>query len=241
MNILVLGASSAIGAGVAESFSSGNRLFITGRDASRLRRAADRCRAAGASLVVEMTWDLRRGSGDLKDAAVGWRPDLVINAASAASRLRDHQVAADDMEGILAVDLAVPLDVIRAVFPERESRPVGVVFISSILSVVKSPDREIYGALKRIHERALQGLAAARPDLRLLIVRISKRIPTDGESPETGRLGTAVLNGYREGKRVIYHGAGGRLMEALFNFQPLLFASALKVSRFMQGKSSTSI
>lgn len=231
MNVLVLGASSAVGAGVAEAFSPGNRLFLTGRDASRLGRAAERCRAAGASFVDELAWDLRNGPGGLKEAAVRWRPDLVINAASAASRLRDHQIADDDLAGLFSVDLASPLDVIRAVLPERGGRSVGVVFISSILSAVKSPDREIYGALKRIHERTLEGLAASRPDLRLLIVRVSKRIPTDGWSPEADRLGAAVLKGYLEGKRLIYHGNGGRLAMALYSVQPALFGLGLKAAR----------
>ena len=94
---------------------------------------------------------------------------------------------------MLAVDLAAPLDVIRAVISDRDGRPVGIVFISSFLSIVRSPDREIYGALKRVHERVLQGLAASQPGLRLMIVRISKRIPPEGESAEAGRLGSAVL------------------------------------------------
>jgi len=58
MNVIVLGASSAIGAGVAEAFSPGNRLLVTGRDIPRLRRSADRCRAEGAPHVVEVACDL---------------------------------------------------------------------------------------------------------------------------------------------------------------------------------------
>jgi len=241
MNVLVLGASSAVGAGVAEAFSPGNRLLLTGRDAFRLGRAAERCRAAGASAVSGMAWDLRKGVGELGRAASGWRPDLVVNAASATSRLRDGRIDPAEMEGLLAVDLKTPLDLVRSLLPERGGRPFGVVFISSILSAVTSPDREIYGALKRIHEISLRGLAASRPDLRLLIVRVSRRIPTDDKSPEADRLGAAVLKGYLEGKRLIYHGTAGRLAEACCNLTPRLFSLAVGIERFVHGRSSTSL
>lgn len=231
MNVLVLGASSAVGAGVAEAFSPGNRLLLTGRDASRLGRAAERCRAAGASAVSCLAWDLRKGPGDLGRAALDWRPELLINAASATSRLRDDRIDPAEMDGILSVDLTAPLDLVRAVLPEPGGRPLGVVFISSFLSVVRSPGREIYGSLKRVHEMALQGLADSRPDLRLLIVRVSKRIPTDMGSPEAGRLGAAVLKGYREGKQVIYHGVSGRLAMAIHGIHPALYGLASGAER----------
>jgi NADP-dependent 3-hydroxy acid dehydrogenase YdfG len=240
MNVLVLGASSAVGAGTAESFSPGSRMLLTGRDPSRLRRASDRCRAAGAAEVVEMPWDLRRGAGDLREAAVRFRPDLVINAASASSRLRDHQINDEDMEGILSVDLSAPLGLLRALLSEGGGRPFGVVFISSICAAVRNPGREIYGTLKRLHEKTLLRLAASEPALRLLIVRVSKRIPVDGESPETARLGRAVRDGYRGGKRLLYYGPAGRLMVALFHIHPLLYATGSRMSRFLHGRSSTS-
>ena len=234
MNVIVLGATSAIGGGIAEAFSPGNRLLVTGRDISRLKRSADRCKAEGASHVVEVACDLRHGSDELEKSAVDWQPDLIINAASATSRLRDHQISIEDMGSILTADLLTPFEVIQSVLANRDSRPVGILFISTMLSVVKSPDREIYSALKRIHEKVLLGLAASQPDLRLMIVRISKWIPPDVENPETKKLGLAVLNGYREGKQVLYYGFPGRLMTTLYYSQPLLFDLAVRVSRILR-------
>ncbi len=233
MNVMVLGASSAVGAGVAEAFSPGNRLLLTGREESRLGLVADRCRACGASRVDVIAWDLRRGSGELKNAARELRPDLIINAASAASRLRDPLVPAGELEGVVAVDLLAPLDLVRSVLADRGSRPrpVGIVFISSFLAAVESPDRAIYGALKRIHEKALEGMAAELPDLRLLIVRVSKRIPVAGDGPEARKLGAAVQRGYLSGKCIMYHGVTGRLAAALYRIQPALFELAVKASR----------
>jgi len=138
------------------------------------------------------------------------------------------------MGSILAAELSTPFEVVQSVFANRDGRPVGILFISTMLSVVKSPDREIYGALKRIHEKVLMGLAASQPDLRLLIVRISKWIPPDAESPETKKLGSAVLDAYRGGKRVLYYGFPGRLATALYYAQPLLFDLAVRVKRALR-------
>jgi hypothetical protein len=143
------------------------------------------------------------------------------------------------MEGLLAVDLTAPLDLVRALLPVPGGRPFGVVFISSFLSMVHSPGREIYGSLKRIHEKALLSMASSHPDLRLLIVRVSKRIPVDSESLEARELGAAVLKRYLEGRRVMYHGATGRLAMALYVFQPFLFSLAVRMGRFLRGMSST--
>jgi hypothetical protein len=167
--------------------------------------------------------------------------DLVINAASATSRLRDEKIQLAEMDGILAVDLTVPLDLVRRLLPDPGGRSFGVVFVSTFLSVVRSPGREIYGSLKRVHEKALEGLSAARPDLRLLIVRVSKRIPADAESPAARELGAAVLKGYLEGRRVLYHGAAGRLAMALYGFHPFLYSLAVKIDRFLHGMDSKSL
>jgi len=234
MNVLVFGASSSVGASVAESFSPGNNMFLTGRDASGLRRAAQRCKRAGASDVAEMVWDLGKGSGDLGKEAVRWCPDIIVNAASASSRLQDDKIAAEELEKIVATDLTVPLDVIRAVLSDRRGDQVGIVYISSFLSVVLSPDRAIYGALKRIHEKVLLGLAASHPGVRLMIVRVSRRIPIEGESREAKRLGAAVLEGYRKGKRTMYHGVSGKLGMLLFYFQPAFFRLGVKLDRLMR-------
>ena len=234
MNILVFGASSSIGASVAESFSAGNRMFLTGRDLSGLKTAAQRCRRAGASDVVEMAWDLGKGSGDLGEEAVRWRPDIIVNAASASSRLRDNGIAAEELEKIVSTDLTAPLDVIRAVLSNRRGGQIGIVYISSFLSVVLSPDRAIYGALKRIHEKVLLGMAASQPEVRLMIVRISGRISTEGESSEARRLGAAVLDGYQRGEKTMYHGVSGKLGMLLFYVQPVLFVLGVKLSRLVR-------
>jgi NADP-dependent 3-hydroxy acid dehydrogenase YdfG len=165
--------------------------------------------------------------------AVEWHPDLIVNAASASSRLRDEKIAAENLGKIVATDLTAPLDVIRAVLSDRRGGRVDIVYISSFLSVVFSPDRAIYGALKRIHERALLGLAASQPEMRLMIVRVSKKIPVEWESREAVRLGAAVHEGYRVGKQMMYYGVTGRLAMTLFQIQPSLFSLGVKLNRLL--------
>ena len=54
MNVLITGASSGIGAALAEECANrGDRLFLCGRDRGRLREVAERCRAAGATVRAD--------------------------------------------------------------------------------------------------------------------------------------------------------------------------------------------
>ena len=54
MNVLITGASSGIGEALAlECAKRGDRLFLCGRDRSRLDAVADACRAAGATVVAD--------------------------------------------------------------------------------------------------------------------------------------------------------------------------------------------
>lgn len=233
MNVLVLGATSVIGAHVAEAFAPGNDLLLAGRDADRLRQAAARCRAAGASSVTETACDLREGIAAL-DAVSTWAPDVIVNAASSTSRLRDDAIPAGDLSAAVAVDLLAPLELVRALVARREGRPARVVFISSVLAAVPNPSRVIYGSLKRMHEEALLALARSEPDVRVLIARLAKPMSPDRPSRDAARFAAAVRRGFDEGKVRMSFGLSGRLMTALFLLQPAAFHLAVKALRIVR-------
>ncbi|MGH9665103.1 MAG: SDR family NAD(P)-dependent oxidoreductase, partial [Bryobacteraceae bacterium] len=234
MNVLVLGATSVIGAHVAEAFAHGNDLLLTGRDANRLRQAGARCRAAGASSVIEAEFDLRQGLAGLDAAPSEWTPDVIVNAASSTSRLRDDAIPAGDLSSAVAVDLLAPLDLIRSLAGRRCGRQTRVVFISSVLAAVPSPRRLIYGSLKRIHEEALAALARSEPGVTVLIARLAKVISPDYPSRDAARFASAVRRSFDEGKVNMSFGVSGRLMTGLFLLQPAVFHLAVKSIRIVR-------
>jgi short-subunit dehydrogenase involved in D-alanine esterification of teichoic acids len=236
MNVLVLGATSVIGAHVAEAFAPGNNLLLAGRDSGRLSQAAARCRAAAASRVVETAYDLRQGMAGL-GAASAWPPDVIVNAASSTSRLRDDVIPAGDLSAAVAVDLLAPLELIRSVVGCRGSRQTHVVFISSVLAAVPSPRRVIYGSLKRMHEEALLAFARSEPGVRVLIARLAKPISPDHPSRDAARFAAAVRRSFDEGKVRMSFGLSGRLMTALFLLQPAVFHLAVNALRIVRRRN----
>lgn len=152
MNLMVLGASSAIGSQLALEFAPGNTLVLIGRNLAALEQAAHACRKGGASGVSVLATDLESGYAEIEHAAKAGDVELVINAASATSRLRDNDLDADALGTYASVDLVVPVRLVQALSEHRGPSPLSVIFVSSLLAVVRSPNRVVYGGLKSAQE-----------------------------------------------------------------------------------------
>ena len=238
MNVLVLGATSVIGSEIAAAFSPYNRVLLAGRDRRRLSRAADLCRQSGAAQVFEMPCDLSAGARDVARLAIESGVELVINAASATSRVRDEHVRPERMAEYLNVELLAPLDIIRSLAASRRDTPLRVIYLSTVLAVTRSPERTIYGALKAIHERALTVLAESSALVTVQIFRIATIINSDRRTNRATMLAKAVRHAFDEGRPMTTYGLAGRLMIALFFAQPLVYAGvtrAIRVVRRLRG------
>jgi nucleoside-diphosphate-sugar epimerase len=241
MNVLVLGATSVIGSHLAAAFAAGNNLLLAGRDVSRLREAANRCRDAGAGAVFEFPCDLGCGGDELIAKAVEWDPDVIVNAASASSRLRDDFIPFSQLSRTVMVDLLAPLDLVNSIAAHRSGRLTRIVFVSSVLAVVASPRRVIYGCLKRMQEQALVMFARSQPGVQVLIARIAKVIPPDGPSPDSARFASAVRRSFDQSRNRMSFGWSGRLMTALFFVQPWAFALAVRLIRSVRQRREESV
>ena len=231
MNILVLGATSRIGSEIAAAFAPGNKLILVGRNTLKLQQAEGCCRDHGAQRVTLLVSDLRHGCNDILRAIDDWPMDVIINSCSATSRLRDSQIPAGAVPACVTVDLLAPLELVEKIAAMQKERPLSVVFISTVLTLVKSPNRAVYSSLKIIQERSLRSIAASHRGLYLLTVNVGRLIPRDEPTPAARKLAKAVKKAFDAKKTRLIYGWAGRLLTVFFYTQPLVFSLAIKLRR----------
>jgi len=235
MNILILGASSQMGRELALSFSFKNSLTLLGRNKNILESVAQDCLEVGALTVDCIVQDIADGI-DLLNQRIGDKQfDLVMNLIASTSRVKDSEFSPSQLEEYLMSDLLVPVQMLQNMV-ERSSKPLKVIFISSVLASVKSPDRLLYGSLKLLQEMCLHKLAARRQGIELLVVKIGKVIPHNHSSDKTKKLAALIYEAHLQNKKVLNYGLVGRFYVGLFYIQPLIFKSIVTLQRLLRGR-----
>jgi short-subunit dehydrogenase len=159
--VLVTGASSGIGAAVAERFAGrGARLALIARGEQGLERVAGRARALGAEAhTARADVSNREGLGRAVAAAseaLGGLDVAVVNAGVAAfGPFRD--VTPEDFDRVIDVTLRGAVDTVRLVLPHIERSGGVIVITGSTASKVPIPLMSSYVAAKH----ALRGFAGA--------------------------------------------------------------------------------
>src|ERR1035438_8885301 len=229
MRILVLGASSYVGAALAEGFSSNNDLILVGRDVDRLVMAANRCKNSGASQAAYIEQDFAQSLDAVLQAIEGKRIDLIVDAASASSRYRDAEIAPQDIPRYVSADFLSRIEIMDHILRNQDAAP-AMIFVSTVLTMVKSPGRNIYTALKTLHETYLTKLRDSRSDFNLLLVYVATVIDARNETSKPRRLASAVVKAFNSGKEKLFFGRSGILLLVLFYAQPVLFYGGTRAS-----------
>lgn len=151
MTVLITGASSGIGAGLAKSFAADGHLVIAcGRDASRL--AALQQLSPNISVrLFDMT-----DRDACRQALTGCFADLIILCAGTCEYLDHGQVDAALVERVMATNFLGPVNCLAALQTQLEAGD-RVVLVSSMAHWLPFPRAEAYGASKA----ALTGLPIA--------------------------------------------------------------------------------
>jgi len=190
-NIVITGASSGIGAALAEQYAGpGINLGLIGRDASRLEQITSKCRNAGAnaemaSIDVRNKEDLGKWLADYDNRHA---IDLVIAGAgitSPMSRSDLHESPADMLD-ILNTNYIGVINTIYPVIDCMQPRGKGHVAVISSLSAYHGiPGFPAYSASKAALVNYLQGIRG-----RLSVNGISLSIICPGyvQTPMTARL-----------------------------------------------------
>ena len=168
-SILISGASSGLGAALAEAYAApGVRLALGGRDTLRLEGIAARCRALGAEVDVDLV--------DVVDAAATTRwveaaddrraLDLLIANAGISAGSRSTGESADQVRHIFAVNVDGVVSTVLPALPRMERRGRGQVALMSSLAGYRGlPGAPAYCASKaavKVFGESLRGELASK-------------------------------------------------------------------------------
>ena len=149
-SVWITGASSGIGAALAEAFAAeGAALILSGRRCDALEAVA--ARIGGDSLVLPFEATDRASLPGAVDAAWSWRGavDILVNNAGVSQRSLAIDTAPHVYETIIDVDLLAPILLTQLLLPLMAERGAGhVVAISSVAGRLGPVLRTAYAAAK---------------------------------------------------------------------------------------------
>jgi short-subunit dehydrogenase len=152
--VVITGASSGLGEALALRFAAeGARLGLIGRNETRLRDVAARCRASGASEVETASIDVRdaeRLSAWIAAFDARYPVDLLIASAAIVGGAPQGQTeTAETSREVFAVNVLGLVNAVYAVLPGMIQRGSGqIAVISSLAGFVTLPDLPSYSASK---------------------------------------------------------------------------------------------
>jgi NADP-dependent 3-hydroxy acid dehydrogenase YdfG len=205
-NAIVTGASSGVGAAIAEAFGKlGWSVAIGARRVERLADTAKNVKTAGGRAVLAHL-DVTRADSIEEFFAAAERTlgpiDVVVNNAGLGVPGRIHEIPINEIEAELATNLLGSMLVTRRALPSMIERRHGdVVFVSSMNSVSPRPFQAGYTAAKA----GVEGFAAAlRMDLegtgvRAITLRLGPTHSEFGYSWNTDTMGRVLESWQRWG------------------------------------------
>lgn len=236
MNILVLGASSEIGASIAKKFAQDNHLFLIGRNTSSLQAVSEQALLAKAITATNIVCDLSKGCEPILEQINTNKIDIIINAASATSRLRDSEISSTKSRAYIMTDLISFIELTNYIITAKKenSSKLRIIFISSVLAYIDSPDRTIYASLKKLQQSFLNRIVNENPSLvQLMTVIVGCVIPLDGNSPKPEKIATKTLAAFNLKKRSLSYGITGRILLLAHNIHPPLSRLIIKAYRIL--------
>ncbi|NUP12988.1 MAG: SDR family NAD(P)-dependent oxidoreductase [Polyangiaceae bacterium] len=162
MHIAVTGASSGIGASFARELArAGYRLTLVARRADLLHALAKDLAPAETHIAPHDLSDVAHVTDWIEGAERALGPiDVLVNNAGVQIVAPTAEVDPEQADRLLAVDLAAPLRLTRAVLPAMLARRSGtIVDVASMAALAPTPGMAHYNAAKA-------GLAAASESLR---------------------------------------------------------------------------
>ena len=159
MQIVITGASSGIGAALAEAYAAaGVRLHLSGRNLARLEAVAARCRLKGAEAFIQVLDVTDREAMAQWLQGIGQLDIVIANAGISAGTGELGETTAQ-AQAIFATNLDGVLNTVHPALDVMRTQGQGqIVLISSLAGFVALPSAPAYGASKaavRLYGEAL--------------------------------------------------------------------------------------
>jgi len=173
--VLITGASSGIGAGIArELAAAGAKLVLGARRMERLEALADELRLAGADVVAHpLNVTHRESVADFVEAgrkAFG-QVDVIVNNAGIMPLSLMSSLKVAEWDRMIDVNIKGVLYGVAAVLPEMINRKSGqIINIASIGALAVSPTAAVYCATKFAVRAISDGLRQEHKDIRVTCI-----------------------------------------------------------------------
>jgi NADP-dependent 3-hydroxy acid dehydrogenase YdfG len=173
--VLITGASSGIGAGIArELAAAGAKLVLGARRMDRLEALADELRQAGADVVTHpLNVTHRESVADFVEAgrkAFG-QVDVIVNNAGIMPLSLMASLKVAEWDRMIDVNIKGVLYGVAAVLPEMINRKSGqIINIASIGALAVSPTAAVYCATKFAVRAISDGLRQEHQDIRVTCI-----------------------------------------------------------------------
>lgn len=232
MNILIIGSTSGIGQSVTKKFSKGNHIILLGRSLNKLREVKKKAIQSGALDVSLINSDLSLNVETILKKINKLSIDIIINMASATSSSRDDLIDPKKVQSDANVDFINPVLIVNDLLDKGNK--LKLIFITSILSRVKSLDRNIYSSLKVLQETYLHKITKIYNDqVCLLTVIIGQELDKKIESNKSKRIAQTIFKANLLSYKVIYIGFLGKILLIIYNLNPFLFKILIKIKRLI--------
>jgi short-subunit dehydrogenase len=236
MNILVLGATSSIGKSVAKGFAKNNKLFLLSTKFEKVESLKKEILALGGA-DIKIIEDSLESIINIKEFIEG-KIDMIINIASATSRLKNNDIDPHNNQFYTSVDLSSPLVILEHFLKENakegKNQQLYYIFINTILSRIQSPDYSIYYSYKILQQEYMRGFQRKYGEsLKTINVIVGTQIDRSKENEKsislTNRIKLAIQNNESE----FIFGFEGKLIYMLYRVSPLLSNILIYIKRLL--------